>query len=121
MSSQVYEETGNKIPVTEAELLIFMNTKYTDYYNDNKLPNPDKTDVIYTTKDGKTIKVPDEIKMKAKTEWLKSLMEESKQNIKKIKNNRKETEDQSKWGNTIIFIVVIIVALYLLYMLSQRS
>ncbi len=122
MSSEVYQETGNKIPVTEDELLKVMNQKYTDYYNDNSLPNPDKTDVIYTTKDGKTIKIPDEIKIKAKTLWVKALMESKTEEIKKNKNedtNKKSTS--TNWGNMLVLLIVIIIALYLLYILSQKK
>lgn len=120
MNSEVYQETGNKIPVTEDELLKVMNQKYKDYYNDNSLPNPDNTDVIYTTKDGKTIKIPDEIKMKAKTSWATALMKEKKEEIKKNKSDD-VTKTSTIWGNMLILVIVIIIALYLLYVLNQKK
>ncbi|ARF09588.1 hypothetical protein Indivirus_1_211 [Indivirus ILV1] len=115
MSSEVYQETGNKIPVTEDELLKVMNKKYNEYYYDNTLSNPDKTEVIYTTSDGKLIKIPDEVKMKAKTIWLKSLMEQKSEEIKK------EKENTSNIGNITGLVFIVIIALYLLYVFSQNK
>lgn len=119
-----FQETGNKIPVTESELIKFMNLKYTEYYNDNELPNPEKNDVIYSTKDGKTIKIPDEIKTKAKAQWLKVLLQDSQQNINSNEDFTKDstennTKDSTNWWNIAIYIIVIIIALYLLYLLSK--
>ena len=105
-----YQETGNKIPVTEDELLKVMNQKYIDYYNNQTTSsNPDTQDIIYTTQDGKTIKIPDEIKIKAKTIWLKSLMESEPS--KKINKTKKSTN----FINMIILFIAALIALYLIY------
>jgi hypothetical protein len=127
-----FQETGNKIPVTEAELIDHMIVKYDAYAKSqntqNPLANPDKDSVIYNTKNGKTIKIPDEIKMKAKTIWLKDV-------INKVKNNEINAEDMGvtvppkvvkiydnsqKFTNIIILIVAVIVAAYLLYAYGNR-
>lgn len=113
-----FQKTGNNIPVTELELIEFMGTKYTEYYNDNTLPNPEKDDIIYKTREGKVIMVPDEIKIKAKTLWLKLLMDESFNN--EIKENYEDIkEEKTNWWNILIYAVVIIIVLYLLYLLVK--
>ena len=122
-----YQETGNKIPVDEEELINAMILKYDAYARsqntDAPLPNPDKEPIIYTTKDGRTIKIPDEIKIKAKTIWLKDL-------IHKVQNKQVKMEDvgikpqtqviriyddNQKLTNLVILILAVIIAAYLLY------
>lgn len=127
-----FQETGNKIPVTEQELIDYMIVRYDAYAKSQNtsdpLPNLDKEKVIYTTKDGKTVQIPDEIKMKAKTIWLKDY-------INKVKNNQARVEDvgvkvpqkvvkiydnSQRLTNIIILSLAVIVAIYLLYMYGHK-
>lgn len=122
-----YQETGNKIPVTESELINVMIAKYDAYAKSQNstspLPNPDSENIVYTTQEGKTIKIPDEIKMKAKTMWIKDLAKrvENKQvtleevGISPPKQVVQIYDENQKFTNIIILIAAVLIALYLLY------
>lgn len=127
-----YEETGNKVPVTETELIKVMIVKYDAYARSQNtsspLPNPDKEPVIYTTQDGKTIKIPDEIKIKAKTIWLKDVINKVQTNQMKVEDVGvkpsakivKIYDDSQKLTNIIILALAVIIAAYLLYTYGGR-
>lgn len=72
-----YQETGNQVPISQQELIIYVHQRLEDY--DRKVsvlktptsPNPYTDPLIYTTKEGKTIKVPEEIQKEAVHEWYR--------------------------------------------------
>ena len=108
-----YQETGNKIPITEAELINVMITKYDAYAQNPSLPNPDTEPVIYTTQEGKTIKIPDEIKMKAKGQMPQKVISVPVKVIQIYDESQKLT-------NIVILVVAVLIAAYLLYKFGNK-
>lgn len=70
-----YQETGNKIPISAQELIDYVKmqlAQHNTFVAANKtLPdyNPYTHPIIYKTKDGKTIMIPDEIQKQAISQW----------------------------------------------------
>ncbi|ARF11545.1 hypothetical protein Klosneuvirus_1_402 [Klosneuvirus KNV1] len=65
-----YKQTGNKIPVTKDELINYIHEQLT-FYDVGKLKdmNPYTQPIIYITKEGKMIQVPQEIQQEAVASW----------------------------------------------------
>src|SRR5689334_21468905 len=68
--SMSYKQTGNKVPVTREELINYTH-KQIHAYDVGKLKdmNPYTEPIIYVTKDGKMIQVPQEIQKEAVASW----------------------------------------------------
>ena len=70
-----YQETGNKIPISAQELVDYVKQQLAIHdasiASNQTLPdyNPYTHPVIYKTKDGKTIMIPDEIQKQAVSQW----------------------------------------------------
>jgi len=66
-----FQETGNKVPISTEELIKYVQFKLSEFdiivTNQKSIPpfNPYVDEIIYKTKDGKMIKVPEEIQKQA--------------------------------------------------------
>lgn len=68
-----YQETGNQVPVTVDELKECVNLKLAEFDSQPDkagLQNPYVNDIIYQTKNGKTIKVPKNIQLDVVNDWV---------------------------------------------------
>lgn len=130
-----YKETGNKVPVSEDELIQYVISKinsYVDYIKQtNNTPkcNPFMEPIIYTTTEGKTIMVPDYIKEKGIQMWsqqnnspeINEIMIKS-QKIPTPKNDSKVIyvyENKNDFWVILILVFAAILAAYLFYNISQ--
>jgi len=107
-----YKITGNKIPVTKDELINYTH-KQLQLYDTGKLKdiNPYTQQVIYITKDGKMIQVPQDIQKEAVASWKP----QARMPVMQIK---KEVDEEAGTGQTDyltigILILAAILAIYL--------
>ena len=107
-----YQETGNKIPVTVQELIGYVQKKLSEYdqlnllkvssYGNidslllNQKPTPYKDYIIYMTREGKLIKIPEQIQNMAIDLWNNNQKMQSPGNIY---NNNYYAEYPSETSN----------------------
>lgn len=108
MNKQTLQETGKQIPVNIQELLLHVEYQLINFDND---VNPYTDILYYHTKDGKTIKIPDNIQKLAIENHKKQ-----KQIIKPKKSYR-----TNQYMDYLLPIITVIAALYLLYYMSTSK
>ena len=135
-----YQETGNQIPISQQELIIFVHSKLEDY--DRKVsvlkmptsPNPYTDPLIYTTKEGKTIKIPEEIQKQAVHDWYRQhgtnvpVMQRTPDIPPQLDKNQRQPrkavmyvyEDGYDWVKITILVVAAIIALYLFFQMNKK-
>ena len=104
-----YKQTGNKIPVTKDELINYIHEQLT-FYDVCKLKdmNPYTQPIIYITKEGKMIQVPQEIQQEAVASW--------NPRSKFIKTQDEDDESGKTDYITVgMLILAAIIAIYLFY------
>ena len=103
-----YQITGNKIPVTKDELIIYMKEQLSAFDSGmSKNTNPYTDAIIYNTKDGKMIQIPQEIQKEAITLWNQ---QPKKFNLPMNENDDNDKPDYITIG---ILILAVILAIYL--------
>lgn len=129
-----YQETGNKIPINAHELTDYVKQQLAShdaFVSGNKtLPefNPYTHPIIYKTKDGKTIMIPDEIQKQAISQWYQEhgtnvpvaqyLPQETTQVVKLPQGKPKieyVDDDNGDYMRLGLLIFTVFVALYLFY------
>lgn len=125
-----YQETGNKIPIKTSDLIKFIQKQLSDYeMSVSKTKtigkyNPYTEPIIFKTKNGNTIMVPEEIKKYAINLWYKEnginvpvMMQESQlENIDRSESLVNFDNTESSSVNYIkIFIVVLVCILFIYY------
>jgi len=132
-----FKETGNKVPVTSQELIMFCQAKLAEFdesVSANKtipLVNPYTDKMLYATKEGKTIMIPQEIQKQAVNFWYEQtgrnvpLMQQTNPEasntqiiIPKEKPIVKEERDYIKLA---ILILAAMLALYLFIKIGNKS
>jgi hypothetical protein len=132
-----YKETGNKIPISVPELIDFAHQKLAEYdsaVSTNKsisFQNPYSEPIIYPTKDGKTIMVPNEIQKQAIDLWYNKtgrnvpVMQQIPQNEQIVEQPKQEVIYVYEDGNDIFKLAILIVAalfaLYLFFNMRETS
>ena len=102
-----YQETGNVIPISFDELNNHIQLLLSKYDKNKFTPNPFKEDIIYTTNEGKTIKIPKETQLKAINQWEK----------KKDKKNKVVVKDTGNYYNIVFFFLGILI-MFILYKMT---
>lgn len=137
-----FRETGNKVPVTVDELINFSERQLGEFdalvSQSKSIPsqNPYTDPIIYTTQEGKTIKVPQEIQKEAVNNWYNKtgrnvpVMQQSNQEVvqeemrpkqlpqKKVVYVQENGNDLVKLG---ILIFAAMLALYLFIKMGKES
>lgn len=134
-----FQETGNKIPITSQELIHHCQKKLAEFDEmisaDKTIPpnNPYTDKIIYVTKDGKTIMIPETIQKQAINIWYDKtgrnvpvMQQNAPTNPKMMKRNRlrmkKEMPDvheNKDYVRLIILVFAAILALYLFFKMGQ--
>lgn len=124
-STKNFQETGNKIPVSEDELINYIYSQLAIFDKTKQGTNPYTTQIIYKTKAGKTIMIPKDIQQRAISLWkMKNKVHENfQQEIQteataeaakaEIINNA--TYDNYELLKFTLLILVIIITLYLFF------
>lgn len=105
-----YKQTGNKIPVTKDELINYTHNQLQSF-DSGKLKdmNPYNQPIIYITKDGKMIQVPEELQQEAIASW-------NPQPKYSAVNSQEDKESGETDYITIgMLILAAIIAVYLFY------
>ncbi|QKF94285.1 hypothetical protein QKU48_gp0827 [Fadolivirus algeromassiliense] len=136
-----FQETGNKIPISAQELVEYVHNQlaaYDAFIAANKTHpdfNPYTHPIIYQTKDGKTIKIPDEIQKSAINDWYQQhgtnipVMQQVPQQqapvIPKLPQGKPqiivEDDNGGEFMKLGLLIFVAVVALYLFYKYNHKS
>jgi len=115
MNTQVFQETGKELSIDLNELVSYVQKKLYEYdQNKNPSPNlynPYKHPIIYVTKDGKFIKVPDDIVQKTIALWKERPSPEFISNSEYISTKK----DHKKVSNILLLIIFICVVIYFYY------
>jgi len=105
-----YKQTGNKVPVTKDELINYTHNQL-QLHDAGKLKdmNPYTQPIIYITKEGKMIQVPQEIQQEAISSWNPQPKYSS---VQPKEDDESEKPDYITVG---MLILAAIIALYLFY------
>ena len=129
--------TGNKIPVTSQELIMYCQHKLAEFdesVSSNKtipLINPYTDKIVYVTKEGKTIMIPQEIQKQAVNFWYEKtgrnvpLMQQTNpdaHNDKMMLRPRRKhiIREQKDYVRLAILVFAALLALYLFFKMSNK-
>ena len=137
-----YQETGNQVPISQQELIVFVHSELEKYdyrmaiAKEPSSPNPYIDTLIYKTKEGKTIKVPEEIQKEAIHLWYRRngtnvpVMQRTPDIPPKLpqappsharKAVRYFYEDGYDWIKISILLVAALIALYLFLQMRKDN
>ena len=138
VNTKKYQETGNKIPIALTEFINYVQQILNEYDELLKATgtspdfNPYTETLIYKTKDGKIVQIPEEIKKIAINDRKKN--EACENGICSIKNKKidlvNEIEDKGttppeiviikEKNNKIYYLILIIIILAFIYYINKK-
>ena len=133
-----FKETGNKVPISGEELINYVQHKLGEFdapsSQQKSIPfiNPYSQEIIYKTKDGKTIKIPEEIQKQAVDLWYQktgkniALMQQIQPLQPEIKSSPQKKvvyvyENDDSLIKLAILIFAAVLALYLFFKMNGQS
>ena len=147
-----YKETGNKVPLPMDELINFAQEKLQDFdrlveaTQSRPERSPYNSPIIYTTKEGKLVQIPEYIQQQAVNLWssakkgltqdltnrfdrrnyqeeeeLPPLSEDPEDYKKFEEGEHKDTEEGNTWKYVLCFIITILILISSYVMMNEKS